>query len=52
MGGWVATRTHLDDLEKRKLQTVLGLEFQSLGHPALEPVAILTVLPLLLFEGI
>jgi hypothetical protein len=32
--GWVDPRAGLDDLEKRKLLTLLGLELQPLGLPA------------------
>jgi hypothetical protein len=40
IGGWVGPRTNLDDMEKRKFLTLLGLELRPLGHP----VAIPTVL--------
>jgi hypothetical protein len=34
LGGWVDPRAGLDDLEKRKFLTLLGLELRPLGHPA------------------
>jgi hypothetical protein len=34
IGGWVDPRTGLDDVEKRKFLTLLGLELRSLGRPA------------------
>jgi hypothetical protein len=34
MGGWLGLRTGLDDVEKRKFLTLLGLELQHLGRPA------------------
>jgi hypothetical protein len=34
MGGWVALRAGLDDLEKRKFLTLPGLEIRPLGRPA------------------
>jgi hypothetical protein len=34
IGGWVGPRGGLDDVEKRKLLPLLGLEFQSLDRPA------------------
>jgi hypothetical protein len=34
IGGWVDLRAGLDDLEKRKFLTLLGLEFRPLGRPA------------------
>jgi hypothetical protein len=34
MGGWVGSRASLNDMEKRKFLTLLGLELQPLGHPA------------------
>jgi hypothetical protein len=33
-GGWVDPRAGLDDVEKRKFLTLLGLELQPLGRPA------------------
>jgi hypothetical protein len=32
--GWVSPRASLDDVEKRKFSTLLGLELQPLGCPA------------------
>jgi hypothetical protein len=32
--GWVEPRARLDDVEKRKFLTLLGLEFRPLGRPA------------------
>jgi hypothetical protein len=34
IGGWVDPRAGLDDVEKRKFLTLLGLELRPLGHPA------------------
>jgi hypothetical protein len=34
IGGWVDPRAAMDDLEKRKFLTLLGLELQPLGRPA------------------
>jgi hypothetical protein len=34
IGGWVDIRAGLDDLEKRKLLTLPGLELRPLGRPA------------------
>jgi hypothetical protein len=34
IGGWVDLRAGLDDLKKRKLFTLLGLELRPLGRPA------------------
>jgi hypothetical protein len=34
MGGWVDLRASLDDVEKRKFLTLLGLDLQPLGCPA------------------
>jgi hypothetical protein len=34
IGGWVDPRTGLNDVEKRKLLTLPGLELRPLGHPA------------------
>jgi hypothetical protein len=34
VGSWVDHRTFLDDIEKRKLLTLPGLELRLLGHPA------------------
>jgi hypothetical protein len=34
IGGWVDPRTGLDDVEKRKFLTLLGLELRPLGRPA------------------
>jgi hypothetical protein len=34
MGGWVNPGAGLDDLEKRKFLTLLGLELRPLGRPA------------------
>jgi hypothetical protein len=34
IGGWVGPRTGLDDVEKRIISPVLGLELQTLGLPA------------------
>jgi hypothetical protein len=34
IGGWVGPRAGLDDVEKRKLLTLPGLELRPLGHPA------------------
>jgi hypothetical protein len=34
IGGWVGTRTGLDDVEKRKFLPPPGLELRPLGHPA------------------
>jgi hypothetical protein len=34
IGGWVDLRAGLDDLEKRKFLTPLGLELRPLGRPA------------------
>jgi hypothetical protein len=34
IGGWVGPRTHLDDLEKRKISSLPGLELGPLGCPA------------------
>jgi hypothetical protein len=33
IGGWVGPRAGVDDVEKRKFLTLLGLEFRPLGHP-------------------
>jgi hypothetical protein len=33
IGGWVSPRAGLDDVEKWKFLTLLGLELQSLGRP-------------------
>jgi hypothetical protein len=33
-GGWVDTRADLDDMEKRKFLTLLGLELRTLSRPA------------------
>jgi hypothetical protein len=33
IGGWVDHRAGLDDVEKRKFLTLLGLELRSLGRP-------------------
>jgi hypothetical protein len=34
IGGWVDVGAGLDDLEKRKFLTLLGLELRPLGRPA------------------
>jgi hypothetical protein len=34
IGGWVDLRAGLDDVEKRKFLTLLGLELRPLGRPA------------------
>jgi hypothetical protein len=34
IGGWVDPRSGLDDLEKRKVLTLRGLELRFLGRPA------------------
>jgi hypothetical protein len=34
IGGWVGTRAGLDDVEKRKLLTLPGLELRLVGRPA------------------
>jgi hypothetical protein len=34
IGGWVDPRADLDDVEKRKFLTLLGLEPRPLGRPA------------------
>jgi hypothetical protein len=34
IGSWVDPRANLDDLEKRKLLTIPGLELRPLGRPA------------------
>jgi hypothetical protein len=34
IGGWVGPRAGLDDVEKKKFFTLLGLEIRSLGRPA------------------
>jgi hypothetical protein len=34
IGGWVDPRAGMDDVEKRKFLTLLGLELQPLGRPA------------------
>jgi hypothetical protein len=34
IGGWVGPRTGLDDVERRKISPVTGLELRSLGLPA------------------
>jgi hypothetical protein len=34
IGGWVNSRTGMDDVEKRKLLTLPGLELRPLGRPA------------------
>jgi hypothetical protein len=34
VGGWVDPRAGLDDVEKRKILTLPGLELRSLGRPA------------------
>jgi hypothetical protein len=34
IGGWVALRAGLDDLEKRQFLTLPGLELRPLGRPA------------------
>jgi hypothetical protein len=34
IGGWVDSRAGLDDMEKRKLLTLPGLEIRPLGCPA------------------
>jgi hypothetical protein len=34
IGGWVGPRAGLNDVEKRKFLTLLGLELRSLGRPA------------------
>jgi hypothetical protein len=34
IGGWVDPRAGLDDVERRKIHPLLGLELQSLGRPA------------------
>jgi hypothetical protein len=34
IGGWVGPRASLDDMEKEKFLPPLGLELQTLGHPA------------------
>jgi hypothetical protein len=43
IGGWVDLTAGLDDLEKKKFLTLLGLELRPLGSPA-RPVAIPTTL--------
>jgi hypothetical protein len=48
IGGWVDPRAGLGDVEKRKLFTLPGLEFQPLCRPARKPVAMPTELPRLL----
>jgi hypothetical protein len=32
--GWVEPRAGLDDMEKRKFLTLLGLKLRPIGHPA------------------
>jgi hypothetical protein len=34
IGGWVDPRAGLDDVEKGKFLTILGLELRPLSHPA------------------
>jgi hypothetical protein len=34
IGGWVDSRAGLDDVEKRKFLTLLGLDLQPFGRPA------------------
>jgi hypothetical protein len=34
IGGWVGSKAGLDDMEKLKLLTLLGLELRPLGRPA------------------
>jgi hypothetical protein len=34
IGGWVGPKAGIDDMEKRKFFTPMGLELRSLGHPA------------------
>jgi hypothetical protein len=34
IGGWVAPRASLDDVEKKKFLTLPGLELRPLGRPA------------------
>jgi hypothetical protein len=34
VGGWVGPRTTLDDMGRRKIFTLLGLELRPLGRPA------------------
>jgi hypothetical protein len=34
IGGWVSPRAGLDDMEKSKFLTFLGLELRTLGRPA------------------
>jgi hypothetical protein len=34
IGGWVVPRTSLDDVEKSKFLTLLGVELRHLGRPA------------------
>jgi hypothetical protein len=34
IGGWVDPRAGLDDVEKKKFLTLLGLELRPLGRPA------------------
>jgi hypothetical protein len=34
IGGWVGPRDGLDDVEKRKFLTLLGLELRPVGSPA------------------
>jgi hypothetical protein len=34
IGSWVGLRAGLDDVEKRKFLTLLGLELRALGRPA------------------
>jgi hypothetical protein len=34
VGGWVDPRADLDNVEKRKILTLPGLELRPLGHPA------------------
>jgi hypothetical protein len=40
IGGWVDPRAGVDDMEKRKFLTLLGLELQTLSRPVAIPTAL------------
>jgi hypothetical protein len=44
IGGWVGPRTSMDDVERRKILPMPGLELGHLGRSARKPVAIPTTL--------
>jgi hypothetical protein len=50
LGGWVGPRTGLDDVEKKKILPLTGLELRSLVRPTHSP-GLSNVAPVIYFSG-